>query len=233
MRADMSEPQWPAQRGRERYESLLNIDIAGRLAHGGTWVDVGPGVDALPMRLFLDRADVSLVCVGPHPRNLPSPIDFTLSTIPDDATFLGQWSGKATLVTDVYGSVSYSDDPLLAIACCVLLLAPGGTFAAFTELQRIGGLETWDRAIQWFRRDLQVTLTLQAVSIFEDASQSFATGLRILATRDSATHVDLATTAAQLRTEVGTPVPSATLWEAADRSARICRVDYWKPSPGR
>lgn len=227
-RVEMSEPQWPAQRGRDRYESLLNIDIGEQLAKGGTWIDVGPGVDALPMRPFLDRPDVSLVCVGPHPRTLPARIDFTLSTIPDDATFLGRWSGKATLVTDVYGSVSYSDDPLLAIAYGVLLLQPRGTFAAFTELQRLGGIETWDRAIQCFRRDLQVTLTLQATSIFEDASQSFATALRILAIRENDTHVDLDTAAARLQAQVGMPVASATLWEAADRSARISRVDYWK-----
>ena len=117
----------------------------------------------------------------------------------------------------------------MAIAYGALLLEPGGTFAAFTELQRIGDIETCDRVIQYFRRELQVTLTLQAVSIFEDASQSFATGQRIAATRETGTHIDLATAAAHLREQVGAPVPTSTLWEAADQSARISRVEYRKP----
>jgi hypothetical protein len=222
----MSEPQWPAQRGRERYESLLNIDIAAQLANGGTWIDVGPGMDALPMRPFLDRSEVSLVCVGPHARTLPAQIDFTLSQVPDDDAFFSRWAGKARLVTDVYGSVSYSHDPLLAAAYCALLIEPGGTFAAFTELERIGGLPTWDRAIQFFRRELQVTLTLHAVSIVEDASRKFATALRMVATRDATVAIRLADATDQLHRDIGRPAAAGTIWEAPDHSARIARIEY-------
>ena len=180
----------------------------------------------MPMLPFLDRADVSLVCIGPHPRTLAPRIDFTLSTIPDDQAFFERWSGKARLVTDVYGSVSYGDDPLRALAYCSLLLEPGGICAAFTELERIGGLATWNRAIQFFRRELQVTMTLMAVPIVEDASQSFATALRIQATRQQAGQVTLHVLVARLHDEVGRPMPSNTIWESPDKTARIQRIEY-------
>jgi len=223
---DHSEPLWPTQRGLERYNSLLGVDIATILAGGGAWIDIGPGVEALPMHPFLGRPDVALQSIGSHPRTLPAGIEFTLGEVPANTAFLERYAGKAKLVTDVYSSISYSEDPLLALVYCGLLLEAGGTCGAFTELKRIGGLATWDRAIQFFRRELHVVLSLEALSIVEDASQSVATALRIRATRERVEAVSLAAAGALLHARVGHPVPSGTIWESPDQSARIVQVDY-------
>jgi hypothetical protein len=224
--ATTSEPLWPAQRGLDRYEMLLGIDIATILTSGGMWIDVGPGVEALPMLPFVDRPDVRLKCIGPHPRTLPAGIEFTAGAVPDDAAFLERNAGKAKLVTDVYSSISYSDDPLLALAYCALLLDPGGTCGVFTELKRVGDLTTWDRAIQFFRSELHVAMSFHAFSIVEDASGSIATALRIHATSEGIENVSFSAIASLLHARVGNPVPSGTIWEAPDKSARIQRIDY-------
>jgi hypothetical protein len=90
-------------------------------------------------------------------------------SVPDDRSFLKSFAGQATLVTDVYSSVSYSDNPYLALAYCVLLLKAGGRCGVFTELKRLGDLSAWDRAIQFFRTTLHTFLSFHATPIFEDA----------------------------------------------------------------
>jgi hypothetical protein len=225
-RGTLSEPQWPTQRGVDRYQALLGIDVTRILAGGGVWVDVGPGTEALPMVPFMDRPDVTLKCVGIHSRTLPRGIDFTLGAVPDDTAFLERQAGTATLVTDVYSSVTYSDDPLLALAYCVLLLRAGGTCGVFTELKRMGDLTTWDRVIQLFRSELHVAMSCHALSIVEDASQSHATALRIQATRGQVDAVSFNDAAALLHARIGHPVASGTIWEAPDQSIRIRQIDY-------
>lgn len=222
----MSEPTWPTSRGVERYEALGGVDIASTLEQGGIWIDVGPGIDARPMQPFLHRPDVSLVCVGMHPRDLPAAIEFHLGAVPHDVATLERYAGRARLVTDIYASVSYADDPLLALAYCVLLLEPGGVCAAFTELRRLGGLATWDRAIQGFRAHLGASLHLEAMPILEDASQSMATALRIRAFRTSSVRLDFADVARLLQAQIGTPIAGEVIWQASDGSASIRQVDY-------
>lgn len=222
----LPEPLWPTQRGLDRYNALLGADISALLSGGGMWVDIGPGLEALPMLPFLGRSDVELRGIGIHARAFPATIEFTLGEVPGDVAFFDAHAGKATLVTDVYSSVSYSDDPLLALAYCGLLLKAGGTCGAFTELKRIGDLATWDRAIRFFRSELHLTMTFEAVAIVEDASKAIATALRIRATRERVATPSFSEVAALLHAQVGHPVASGTIWEAPDRSARIVEVAY-------
>lgn len=225
---DMStpEPQWPTQRDLARYQSLLEFDFSQVLAAGGTWIDVGPGVEALPMLPFVDRPDVKLICIGLHERSLPQEITFRKGAVPNDVEFLTDAAGTATVVTDVYSSISYGEDPYLALAYCTLLLKPGGICGAFTELKRLGDLAAWDRAIQFFRTELHTRLSLEAVSIFEDASQSMATALRISAQRVSAPSMDFRSLTAALHQRIGFPVVTGTIWQATDNSAAIRAVEY-------
>jgi hypothetical protein len=220
------EPLWPTQRGLPRYQSLLDIDISQVLANGGTWIDVGPGVEALPMLPFVDRPGVKLMCIGRHARSFPPAIEFREGSVPEDLDFLAAAEGTATLVTDVYSSVSYGGDPYLALAYCALLLKPGGVCGVFTELKRLGDLATWDRAIQFFRTDLHTHLSFEALSIFEDASQSVATALRIRARREEALPINFNRLAASLQQRIGRPAVAGTIWKAADSSAAIRQVDY-------
>jgi hypothetical protein len=221
-----SEPLWPVQRSLSRYQSLLDIDISRALTGGGIWIDVGPGVEALPMLPFLNRPEVKLMCIGRHARSFPPAIQFRDGTVPDDLEFLAATEGTATLVTDVYSSVSYGNHPFLALAYCALLLKPGGICGAFTELKRLGDLAAWDRAIQFFRTELHTNLTLEALSIFEDASQSTATALRIKAVRVEAPPIDFPRMADSLNQAIGRPEIAGVIWKAADNSAVIQRVDY-------
>jgi hypothetical protein len=221
-----TEPLWPTQRGLSRYQSLLDIDIAQALSAGGIWIDIGPGVEALPMVPFIDRPDVQLKCIGLHPRSLSPAIEFVQGSVPDDRSFLKSFAGQATLVTDVYSSVSYSDNPYLALAYCVLLLKAGGRCGVFTELKRLGDLSAWDRAIQFFRTTLHTFLSFHATPIFEDASQSMATALRIQAHREDAPPIDFDHLIASLQEEIGKPAITGTIWKAEDHSAMIQQIDY-------
>lgn len=224
---NVSEPLWPVQRNLERYQSLLGIDIAHALKDGGMWIDIGPGIDALPMIPFIDRDDVQLNCIGTHPRSLNPRINFEQDTVPSALAYLHRYSGRAKLVTDIYASVSYSTDPYLALTYCTLLLEPAGTCGVFTELNHLGDLSAWDRAVQFFRTELNADLSFHVFSIFEDASKSNATALRLHVKRHGKiSPIEFDCASLRLRQMIGVPSVIGTIWEGEDKSARIYAIHY-------
>jgi len=220
------EPIWPKQRNLDRYNLLAGFNIAEMLSVGGLWIDVGPGEDADPMRALVGQPGVALKAIGPHLRRLPNEIAFTTGLVPDDAIFLKENRGKARLVTDIFGAVSYCDNPVHALIYEGLLLGAGGTCIAFTELERFGDLKTWSRITEFFRTRLGQRISLQSVCVFGDASRRFSTELRVRFDCEDASSADWSDLLGAADREIGVALPSSTLWISSDGNAKICRVDY-------
>jgi hypothetical protein len=224
--SDPTEPSWPKQRNLDRYNMLVGDNIETILKNGGLWIDVGPGADADPMRPLVGRPGVVLKAIGPHPRQFPDGIAFTNGLVPQNIDFLNENQRNARLVTDIFGAVSYSANPVHALIYEGLLLAKNGICAAFTELERFGDLKTWGKITEFFRTRLDQAISFQSVSVFGDASRRFSTELRIRCDckRPAEGHLNDLFVAADR--DIGVPQPGARLWISPDKSAEIRRVEY-------
>lgn len=227
-----SEPSWPVDRDLNRYHELLGIEVDQWLKNGGTWIDIGPGINALPMQPFLKRSDICLITIGPHIRRLPPEISVVKGQVPDDRNFFLTHYGQARLVTDVYASLSYTVDPVAALIYGCLLLEEGGMFGGFTELHRIGGLNTWNELIQYFWHRLGIELNMTAIPILEDASGLRATALRVQGKRHQLPFQTpvLDEIVSDLHEIIGHPQETGIIWQSDDGSARISRIEYRKQS---
>lgn len=220
------EPTWPAQRGLKRYDALLGIDLGRMLEAGGLWIEIGPGTEALPMLPFLRRPGVELEAIGPHSRALPDGIAFTQGIVPEDEVFFAAHRGRARLVTDVFGALSYYDDPIRALLYGALLLADGGLFLGFTELYRFGDLSTWEKTTEFFRQTLNQRISFETIPVLGDATKKYATGLRVRVQGPAAVNTPLGDIFEEAARQIGRPAHTSTLWAADDCSASISRVDY-------
>jgi hypothetical protein len=220
------EPPWPKERNLARYNALVGFKIQNYLRDGGLWIDVGVGQDARPMRPLIGRPGVTLKAISPHFRKLPAAISLTTGTIPEHTGFLAENRGRAQLVTDVFGAVSYCDDPLQALIYGALLLRPGGTLVAFTELRRVGDLDTWDRITEFFNSRMQQTITFETVFAWGDSSKHFSTYLRISIQGAPRRTLSFPRLLQASRRMLGKPRRGKLLWVASDRSAKIWRANY-------
>src|ERR1700734_3060579 len=110
----IQEPMWPKERDLSRYNTLVGFEIQKLLKPGGLWIDIGVGKNAKPMRPLIGRPSVVLKAISPHYRTLPTGIALTTGHVPEHVDFLAENRGHARLVTDIFGAVSYCDDPVQA-----------------------------------------------------------------------------------------------------------------------
>jgi len=217
---------WPKERDLDRYNALLGFKIQNFLDAGGLWIDLGVGEGAKPMQPLLGKRKIKLKAICPVHRRLPPGIGLTIGTVPDHAGFLAENRGCSRLVTDVFGAASYSKNPLEALIYGALLLAEGGLFAAFTELRRVGDLETWDRITKFFHNRMGQEILFQTAFMMGDSSKKYSTYVRIHIRGRATTETDLTSLLKDARKAVGVPRKGNPLWISPDRSARIWKVSY-------
>jgi hypothetical protein len=222
----IKEPQWPKERNLARYDALAGFKIQKYLSRGGLWIDIGVGKGARPMRPLLRKPGVKLKAISPHHRSLPAGISLTIGQVPEHTGFLAENRGRARLVTDVFGALSYCDDPVQSLIYGALLLRTNGVFVAFTELRRLGNLETWDRITQFFHRRLNQDISFQTVFVLGDSSGLYSTYLRVCIQGKATPERSLSNLFKQARHAIGAPRRTHPLWESSDKSAKIWRVDY-------
>lgn len=220
------EPLWPKERDLDRYNVLAGFEIQKYLSNGGLWIEIGIGKSARPMRPLIGVPGVELKAIAPHHRALPAGISVTTGYVPDDTDFMAENRGQAKLVTDIFGAVSYCEDPIQALIYGSLLLGANGVFIAFTELRRLGDLDAWDRITRFFGDRLHQQIEFQTVFVLGDASQQFSTYLRIRIQGKSTRRAALSRIFKEARRTIGMPQRDAPLWISSDKSAKIWRTDY-------
>jgi hypothetical protein len=228
-RSSKREPLWPRERDLDRYNQLAGFDIRKHLDTGGLWIEVGIGKSGRSMRPLIGQPGVELKAIAPHYRALPKDISLTLGCVPDDHGFLAENRGRARLVTDMFGGVSYCEDPLQGLIYGALLLGNGGVFVTFTMLHRMGDLESWDRIAQFFHDRLNQQISFQAVYMLSDASGQFSTYLRIRVEGKAKAKATLSSLFKAAQRTIGVPRRNQSLWTSPDGSAKIFRTDYLMP----
>ncbi len=222
----IQEPPWPKERDLARYNALVGFEIQEHLRGGGLWIDIGVGKGARPMRPLIGQPGVTLKAISPHYRALPTGISLTTGHVPEHVGFLAGNRGRGRLVTDIFGAVSYCDDPIQALIYGALLLRADGVFVAFTELRRLGDLETWDRTTEFFHDRLHQDITFQTVFVLGDSSGKFSTCLRIRI-QGKSSPTALSNIFKGARRAIGIPQRGEPLWISSDKSAKIWRTDYY------
>jgi len=226
MTEQIREPEWPRERSLSRYKELTGIDIPAILKDGGTWVDIGPGETMNAMNPLVGQDRLSLYAIGPHIRDVPKGIKFELGLVPDDQNFLNSLRGKAKLVTDIYGALSYAQNPLRVLIYGAMLIHGNGLFVGFTELLRIGDLATWSRITNFFRSELNLGVSFQTVGVIGDASGIFSACLRVVVSGDVPTSENFFDVCARADAIVGRMSKAEALWVSEDGLATIWRTKY-------
>lgn len=220
-------PQWPNGRSLARYNQLIGTDIAAELAEGGVWIDVGCGRGiALAELEAMQLANVSLVGINVHRVPMPRGVKQIFAHLPKDHSVSWLYHGQVRLVTDLYGAVSYSSNPLEALVYESSLLRYGdGRAFIITELERFGSPTTWHKIRSFYHEYLGQEIQFQPIRIFADANQKWETALRIVIS--GASHCDdLRVAFSAARTQIGKPKRGETLWQSPDGRAQIRAVDY-------
>lgn len=223
---------WPKERDLGRYNVLVGFKIQEYLSGGGLWIDIGVGKGARPMRPLIGQPGVMLKAISLHWRALPKGISLTTGRVPENVGFLAGNRGCARLVTDIFGAVSYCDDPIQALIYGALLLRAKGVFVVFTELRRLGDLETWDRTTEFFHNRMHQDITFQTVFVLGDSSGQFSTCLRIRIEGKSTSRSAVSNIFKDARCTIGMPRRGKPLWISSDKSAKIWSTHYFTPGDG-
>ena len=205
---------------------MAGFEIGPFMDRGGVWIDVGVGKDALPMRPLIGRPGIKLKGLSPHHRKLPKGITLIIGQVPEDTDLLPENRGRSRLVTDIFGAVSYCDDPVQSLIYEALLLNEGGIFIAFTELYRLGDIDTWDRITAFFHERLRQSISFQTVYSWGDSLKRYSTYLRIRVEGKSKTKAALPNIFKRARLAIGMPQRREPLWTSPDRKAKIWRMRY-------
>lgn len=223
-----SHPDWPNQRDLDRYEHLVGFSIRDELSHGGVYLDIGPGSHAVALRSVENISNTTLVALTPHTVDVQGTrIIVEHGRIPDALTFVEKYAHSCRVVTDIFSSVTYVNDPAYALAVLSLLTDDQGIVGIFTELDKFGSNETWGVIENFFREHTGQNVRFEKFRIKGDAEPIWVDSLRI--TIEGTSHrskTDLQTLRENLRKTLGDPSVGREIWRTKDGSAIIAEINY-------
>lgn len=153
------QPEWPFQRPlilTKRQLAVNNIQIlksdvpnsAGITeipADGQTVIDVGCGKGQTAMEFKMMRPNVFVIAAGAHDLDdecIKKVNSVYYGCIPDYKQLLTDQVGRAALVMDTYGAVTYHDNPGKALIYETMLLGAGGHYLSVSSTTRDGICES-------------------------------------------------------------------------------------------
>jgi hypothetical protein len=221
-------PDWPAQRDILRYEHLVGFSIRTKLKDGGTWIEIGPGTHAVALRPLESVSNIDLVVLSSDKVDLSGTnIRLEYGRIPDAVEFLQRYRGAADVVTDIFSSVTYLDDPAEALLCLSYLPNAKGRVGVFTELDKFGSVETWRCLESFFLQETGQVVTFEPFRIKGDAEPIWVDCLRVTVERRSRREVaELDELKGRLHECLGLPTVGRTIWKTKDGKATISEINY-------
>lgn len=225
--ASKAQPSWPKSRDLKRYSELLNLNFSHEIGEFGNWIDVGPGENAAALQGIQPRFG-RRIAISSHKVVAPKDIEVIYEQIPEGKS-LSIYRDRASLVTDVYAAISYHKDPIEALIYESLLLKKKGKLVSFTERNRFGDPKVWPEISSFFSEFLGISLSFETVQIKADSNSKVEVGLRLVAVRDKMNKASLSELLALAHLKLGKPQLTNTIWETADGTHKINRVDYVKP----
>ena len=221
-------PDWPKQRDLARYEHLVGFSIRQRLSSGGLYLDIGPGSHAVALRSVEDIPHTTLLALTPNDVDVRGTrIVIEHGRIPEALAFIEKHAASCRVVTDIFSSVTYVNDPADALAVLSLLPDKQGIIGVFTELDKFGATETWRVIENFFQRHTKQNVRFETFRIKGDAEPIWVDCLRITiegASQCEAKH--LQALREQLRSTLGEPRVGREIWRTKDGTAIISEINY-------
>lgn len=227
--AEPSIPAWKDDRQLDLYGRLTGLDIPTELRDGGLWVDVGAGRGEA-ISAMAGKKGVELVAVNAHRAYEAKGAENIYAEVPGDRLVARRYSGRARVVTDVYGAASYSDDAVAALVYESSLLAAGGKLAVVTRPERFGTPETWKRIESYFEsRGQRARFELVDYPSRDGRKHGPRTqALRVTVSGPGAEGESLDEALAEARLRIGVPVKVKSLF--ATTGAELWALDYRLPA---
>lgn len=221
-------PQWPAERDLSRYQEYTQINFAEILSAGKTWIDIGcRSGKALSQALELYQAKA--IGVNAHKISVKPGIQAVYAAIPEDTIVYQQYDSKVDLLTDIYGAVSYCDNPLDALIYEASLLKPGATAVIVLLEKRICGQVIWQRIQSFFQAFLKQGIQFQRFRSYSDNTRRPIRTLRITITGYNQAEQSLTELFSLAQQFVGQMKKTQIIWQAPDKSDQQWQVKYVLP----
>jgi hypothetical protein len=226
----VAHPDWPKQRDLARYEHLVGFSIRDKLARGGVYLDIGPGSHAVALRAVEDLPNTSLLALTPNEVDTTgTKIHVEYGRIPDALDFVERHAAACRVVTDIFSSVTYVDNPADALVVLSFLPDEFGILGVFTELDKFGAPETWRALEHFFRHHTGQTARFETFRIRGDAEPIWVDCLRVTIEGVSRCSIqDLPSLRLKLRSSLGEARVGREIWRTKDGNAIISEINYSK-----
>lgn len=221
--------KWPQERTLARYAELVGFDIRHHLSSGGIWIDVGCG-KGVALSELLGHSQIELVGVTPVQIETDPSIRQINSLIPSDKELLQTYLGKARMTSDIFGALSYCEDPLEALIYESLLLRRDGVAVFATRPERFGqNSDVRCRIETFFAQETGRIIEFGEIETISDATGKPVGVLQVRlhsSSHSSAPTRTLESLLESSRSIVGVPKKVRPAWTSEDQKVQIWEVDF-------
>lgn len=220
-------PSWPKERDLSTYSKYAAIDFEKVLSSGKIWIDVGCRTGkALSQTRKLYKAQ--LVGINTHAIKVRSGVQSIQAHIPEDISVYKKYQKKADLVTDVYGAVSYCENPLNALIYEACLLTSEATAVIVTLEERFEGATTLRCIQQFFKKIMKQSIGFERFITYSDNTKTPIKTLRISIKGMYQSEMILNDLFFEAQKYVGSMKKIKVVAEPSDKSFTIWQVRYSK-----
>jgi len=218
-------PAWPKERDLERYSDYTKIDFKQSLRAEQVWIDIGCRTGkALSQSRKICRA--KLVGVNAHDIKVRAGIEPIFAAIPENKEVYKKFRKKTDWLTDIYGAVSYCEDPLKALIYETCLLKPNGTAVIILLQARIGTLAVLKRIKLFFNSVLKQQIKFEKFITYSDNTKTPLKTLRITIHGHCQSKLGFENLFILAKKEIGEIQKKKLIWRSEDGSAEQWRVIY-------
>jgi hypothetical protein len=220
-------PTWPLERDLATYAKYTCIDFDLDLSAGKTWIDIGCRTGkALSETKRLYKAH--LIGVNAHRIKVLTGIKSIFAEIPQDRSVYKKFRKKTDLLTDVYGAVTYDNDPIAALIYEACLLKPGGKAVIISLDAKLGNKANRQDAQYFFETIMGQNLKFKRFRTYSDNSKTALNSLRITITGDCRSNRSLDSLFLRARKMIGEPKKIRLLYSPPDHSVELWKIVYKK-----
>lgn len=215
-------PAWPAERGLEKYARYTCIDFDQELFHGKTWIDIGCRT-GIALNATRQKYQARLIGVNAHSIEVLPGIESIYAVIPHDRSVYTKFQRSADLLTDIYGAVSYENDPFAAMIYEALLLKRGGKAVIICLEAKLGNRKNQSDMSHFFETVMGQQLSFKRFRHYSDNSKRVISSLRITIQGHCTSKCTLDILLLKAQKELGLPKLEKVIYTPPDGS-----VDMWK-----
>lgn len=220
-------PTWPRERDLATYTKYTGIHFVLELSTGKTWIDIGcrTGKAMSETKKF---CKAHLIGVNAHQIQVLPGIKPILANIPQDRSVYKKFSKKTDLLTDVYGAVTYDNDPIAALIYEACLLKPGGKAVIISLEAKLGNKVNRQDIQHFFETVMGQNIEFKRFRTYSDNSKTPLNSLRITITGDGHSKYSLEILFLKARQMIGMPKKIRLLYRPADHSVELWKIVYKK-----